>query len=234
MAAVHVVIDSQGFWDRNGAAISGLATVVLAGLTAVYVWLTLRLTNADTEALKAAREANRLARRSLDLATQERVDSETPAAAVYAMDSTWEPQQQGPVRPVDDPGTLVKLKLTCGFFANGCQPIVVQCDPPLLGEWSQLRQVLIPDNGVYRGQLVWTLTATAQAFQRLANERHRLTLTFHTRAPAGGAMDTHTWTGTFSGIELINQDYQLRDRAFDQLEEPWEQRRKYQREVDPD
>lgn len=240
MAAVHVIVDSQGFWERNSAEISFFTTATLVVLTGIYVLLTRSLAKADTDALYTAREANRLARESMDLATQERIDSATPNAAIYSMYATWEPQRGDvQVQPaddppsrevtVDDPGTVLTLKLVSGFFANSRQPTVIDCEPPNFGEWSQPRHVLVPDNDVCRTQLVWGYTATAVDFLRLANERLRLTLTFTTRASGGGAVDRHRWTGVFTGIELKDDSYALRDRAFDRSEDAWDQERDYER-----
>ena len=228
-----MIVDQQGFWERNAAELTFISTMALVVLTVFYVWFTRGLFRADTDALEAARRANKLSRRanklaqrSVDQATRTRMDSATPTTTIYSMSGEWGGVRPGVTSPLSDPETMVELKLVCALLSIGILPTVIECEPPNFGEWYQSRYVLIPDNNKSQTQLIWHHTAPVEAFQRLANERHALTLTVRTHAPAGGAVDTHAWTGTFIGIELLSE-YVLKNPAFAGEDKPWTQRRGY-------
>lgn len=234
MNPIHVIVDHEGFWDRNAAELTFISTMALVVLTVFYVWFTRGLFQADSDALEAAREgnklnreANKLAQSSVDLATKARIDSATPTATVYSMEADWGGVNPGVTSLVPDPQTMVELKLLCAFISIGTLPTVIECEPPNIGEWYQTRYFLIPDTTRMQTQLVWHLTAPVEAFQRLANEQHALTLTVRTHASAGGAVDTHTWNGRFIGTELDSGGYSLKKPAFGRQGEPWTQRRDY-------
>lgn len=216
-----------GAWQKYETEIQGISTLVLAGITAIYAWLTHTIAKSSSKqaeaSIRQAEAAEEQARQAdaqvshaqavLVETAKARLSSLTPVASVLFVGSPLRGSEEDSIGNIAMElfdRSLLRLAVNLRVQNHGDTPTLVTALPvehhsefsalERSPAWSPAAQqrVLLPGATL---DLNMTFRGRGALFRSWANLRVRFEV--QTTSPLTGAVDTHEWVGLMSEMPVL-------------------------------